>query len=99
MLPADALNGIFQGYYVFHHLGMNRGAREEFRAHPWLDRTARVGELYDGPAFDPKGEMLPLEHFEPVVRRVMAVAMPHRSESGRGQPLPRVRRSARAIGR
>ena len=27
---------------------------------------------YDGPAFDPKGETLPLDFFEPMVRRVMA---------------------------
>jgi predicted HD phosphohydrolase len=66
-------HGIFQGYYFFHHLGMNRDAREEFRGHSWFDRTARFCELYDGPAFDPNGEILPLEHFEPMVRRVMAV--------------------------
>ena len=29
-------------------------------------------ERYDGPAFDPKGETLPLEFFEPMVRRVFA---------------------------
>ncbi len=63
-------HGIFQGYYFFHHLGMNRDAREEFRGHEWFDRTARFCELYDGPAFDPKGETLPLEYFEPMVRRV-----------------------------
>jgi predicted HD phosphohydrolase len=65
-------HGIFQGYYFFHHLGMNRDAREEFRGHPWFDRTARFCELYDGPAFDPRRETLPLEHFEPMVRRVFA---------------------------
>jgi predicted HD phosphohydrolase len=65
-------HGIFQGYYFFHHLGMNRDAREEFRGHPWFDRTARFCELYDGPAFDPRRETLPLEHFEPMVRRVLA---------------------------
>jgi predicted HD phosphohydrolase len=27
-------HGIFQGYYFFHHLGMDRDAREEFRGHP-----------------------------------------------------------------
>lgn len=52
--------------------GMNRDACEEFRGHPCFDRTARFCELYDGPAFDPKGEILPLAHFEPMVRRVLA---------------------------
>jgi predicted HD phosphohydrolase len=65
-------HGIFQGYYFFHHLGMNRDARDEFRGHAWFDRTARFCELYDGPAFDPQAEVLPLEHFEPMVRRVLA---------------------------
>jgi len=65
-------HGIFQGYYFFHHLGMNRDAREEFRGHQWFDRTARFCELYDGPAFDPKGEILAVEYFEPMVRRVFA---------------------------
>jgi len=65
-------HGIFQGYYFFHHLGMDRNARDQFQGHPWFDRTARFCELYDGPAFDPKGEILPLAHFEPMVRRVLA---------------------------
>jgi predicted HD phosphohydrolase len=65
-------HGIFQGYYFFHHLGMNRDAREQFRGHQWFDPTARFCELYDGPAFDPKGEILPVEFFEPMVRRVFA---------------------------
>jgi predicted HD phosphohydrolase len=65
-------HGIFQGYYFFHHLGMDRNQREEFRGHPNFERTALFCERYDGPAFDPKGETLPLEHFEPMVRRVMA---------------------------
>jgi len=65
-------HGIFQGYYFFHHLGMDRNAREQFRGHPWFERTALFCERYDGPAFDPKGEILPLEFFEPMVRRVFA---------------------------
>jgi predicted HD phosphohydrolase len=65
-------HGIFQGYYFFHHLGMNRDQREQFRGHPWFERTAMFCERYDGPAFDPKGETLPLDFFEPMVRRVFA---------------------------
>jgi predicted HD phosphohydrolase len=65
-------HGIFQGYYFFHHLGMDRDAREQFRSHPWFERTALFCERYDGPAFDPKGEILPLEFFEPMVRRLFA---------------------------
>jgi predicted HD phosphohydrolase len=66
-------HGIFQGYYFFHHLGMDRNQREQFRGHEWFEKTALFCERYDGPAFDPKGETLPLEFFEPMVRRVICV--------------------------
>ena len=47
-------HGIFQGYYFFHHVGLDRDMREQFRGHPYFDRTAEFCSLYDGPAFDPK---------------------------------------------
>jgi predicted HD phosphohydrolase len=67
-----AKHAIFQGYYYFHHVGLDRDAREEFRGHQWFDRTARFCELYDAPAFDAHAETLPLAHFEPMVRRIFA---------------------------
>ena len=70
-------HGIFQGYYFFHHLGMDRDMREQFRDHPYFERTAEFCALYDAPAFDPKRETLPLEHFEPMVRRLFEI--PRRS--------------------
>lgn len=65
-------HGIFQGYYFFHHLGMNRDMREAFRGHEHFEETARFCELYDQSAFDPGYESAPLEFFEPMVRRVFA---------------------------
>jgi predicted HD phosphohydrolase len=65
-------HGIFQGYYFFHHLGLDRNMRDQFRAHPCFERTALFCEKYDGPAFDPALETMPLEAFEPMVRRVFA---------------------------
>jgi predicted HD phosphohydrolase len=65
-------HGIFQGYYFFHHIGMDRNQREQFRGHECFERTALFCERYDGPAFDPKGEILPLDFFEPMLRRVFA---------------------------
>ncbi len=65
-------HGIFQGYFFFHHLGMDRHMREQFRGHPWFERTARFCERYDGPAFDPHLETMPLEAFEPMVHRVLS---------------------------
>jgi predicted HD phosphohydrolase len=65
-------HAIFQGYYFFHHLGMNRDMRDGFREHPSFARTEEFCREYDSPAFDPKAEALPLSFFEPLVRRVFA---------------------------
>jgi len=65
-------HGIFQGYYFFHHLGMDRDMRDAYREHPSFARTEEFCREYDSPAFDPKGETLPLSFFEPMVRRVLA---------------------------
>jgi predicted HD phosphohydrolase len=63
-------HGIFQGYYFFHHLGMDRNMREQFRGHPLFQRTAEFCEKYDSPAFDPNLENMPLDAFVPLVCRV-----------------------------
>ena len=65
-------HGMFQGYFFFHYLGLDRNMREQFRGHPSFERTAEFCEKYDGPAFDPNGETLPLEFFEPMVKRLLA---------------------------
>jgi predicted HD phosphohydrolase len=65
-----AQHGIFQGYYFFHHLGLDRDLREQYRGHPQFADTARFCELYDQAAFDPAYDSAPLEFFEPMVRRV-----------------------------
>jgi predicted HD phosphohydrolase len=67
-----AKHGIFQGYNFFHHIGMNRNLRDGLRDHACYDRTARFIELYDNPAFDGARKCLPLEHFAPIVERVLA---------------------------
>lgn len=65
-------HGIFQGHYFFHHIGLDRDMRAQFRDHPHYERTAEFCELYDNPAFDPRGETLPISEFEPMLRRLMA---------------------------
>jgi len=70
-------HGIFQGYYFFHHLGLDRDMREQFRGHPDFEYTAQFCHLYDQNAFDPDYDSMPLEAFEPMLRRV--VAHPKRS--------------------
>jgi predicted HD phosphohydrolase len=70
-------HGIFQGYYFFHHVGMDRNLREHFRGHPCFERTALFCERYDAPAFDARGETMPLAAFEPMLRRLFTT--PRRS--------------------
>lgn len=70
-------HGIFQGHNFFHHVGMDRNMRDQFKAHPHYDRTVEFIDRYDSPAFDADGEIYPLSTFEPMVRRLFA--MPKRS--------------------
>ena len=65
-------HGIFQGYYFWHHYGMDRNAREKYRGHPCFERTAEFCERWDQTAFDPAYDAAPLETFEPMVRRIFA---------------------------
>ncbi|MGH6992376.1 MAG: HD domain-containing protein [Caulobacteraceae bacterium] len=65
-------HGIFQGYYFFHLVGLDRDMREEYRGHPHFERCAQVCHLYDQSAFDPEYRSMPLEAFEPMLRRVVA---------------------------
>ena len=63
-------HGIFQGYYFFHHLGMDRMLREQFRAHPQYQQTIEFCAKYDAAAFDPAYNTLPLSFFEPMLERI-----------------------------
>ncbi|MGB5326544.1 MAG: HD domain-containing protein [Pseudomonadales bacterium] len=65
-------HGIFQGYNFFHYLGMDRNKRDEFKGHPLYTHTVEFCQKYDCPAFDKKAETLPLDYFEPILRRVLA---------------------------
>lgn len=65
-------HGIFQLYYYAHHLGGDRNARDRYRGHPFYDACAEFCELYDQRSFDPHYDSLPVEFFEPILRRVLA---------------------------
>ena len=67
-----AHHGIFQGYYFFHYLGLDRDMRDQFRGHPHFEHTARFCARHDQNAFDPAYDTMPLEAFVPMVQRVMA---------------------------
>ena len=65
-------HGIFQGYYFFHHLGLDRDMRDQFRGHPHFEYCAQFCHLYDQNSFEPGYDTMPLEAFEPMLRRVVA---------------------------
>ena len=66
-----ANHAIFQGYYFFHHLGLDRNMRDQYRGHPDFEYTAQFCHLFDQEAFDPNFKSMPLEAFEPMLQRVM----------------------------
>ena len=65
-------HGIFQGYYFFHYLGMDRNMRDGLRGHDHFEDTARFCQQYDQTAFDASYDSAPLEFFEPMVRRLLS---------------------------
>ena len=64
-------HGIFQGYYFFHHLGMDKDMREAFRGHPHFEYTAQFCHRFDQNSFDKNFTSMPLDAFEPMLRRVL----------------------------
>lgn len=63
-------HGVFQGYYYFHFIGGDRDARERYRDHEYYQDCVDFCARWDQPSFDPDYDTLPLEHFEPMVRRL-----------------------------
>jgi predicted HD phosphohydrolase len=65
-------HGIFQGYYFWHHIGLDQHARDAYRDSPYFDYTAEFCAKYDQVAFDSGYKSEPLEHFEPLLRSFFA---------------------------
>ena len=65
-------HGEFQAYYYAHHLGGDRNKREKYKGHKYYQATIDFCEKYDQGCFDPNYKSLPLEHFEPMVRRIFS---------------------------
>lgn len=63
-------HAVFQGYYFFHFLGLDRNMRDQFRGHPHFEATAQFCHLYDQSSFDPGFTSMPLEAFVPMIGRV-----------------------------
>lgn len=65
-----AHHAIFQGYYFFQHLGLDRDMREKFHGHPNFEMTEEFCRVFDQVAFDPNFKSMPLEAFEPMLQRL-----------------------------
>ena len=65
-------HGLFQSYYYAHHTGGDRNARDRYIDHPWYQDAVDFCHRWDQSSFDPEYDSLPLEFFEPMVRRVFA---------------------------
>jgi predicted HD phosphohydrolase len=65
-------HGIFQGYYYFEYSGRNPNERDRYRDHPYFEACAEFCERWDQRSFDPSYDTMPLEAFEPLLRRVLA---------------------------
>lgn len=63
-------HAVFQGYYFFHFLGLDRNMRDQYRGHPHFEATAQFCHLYDQNSFDPGFTSMPLEAFVPMIGRV-----------------------------
>lgn len=67
----------FQGRHYYGHFGMDPEAREKHRASLDAETWAlaeQFADEWDQAAFDPDYDVRPLEHFEPLVRRMFAQA-------------------------
>src|SRR5271170_5233856 len=65
-----AHHAIFQGYYYFHFLGLDRDMREKFRGHPHFEKTEEFCRLFDQVAFDPNFRSMPLRAFKPMIQKL-----------------------------
>ena len=71
-----AHHGIFQGYFFWHHIGLDQNAREAYRDSPYFEYTEEFCAKYDQTAFDVDYQSEPLEHFEPLVRAKLVTSVP-----------------------
>ena len=61
-------HGEFQGYYFWHHIGLDQNAREKYRGTEFFEHTEEFCAKYDQTAFDADYHSEPLEHYIPLIR-------------------------------
>ena len=65
-------HGIFQGYYFFEHMGLDKNLRDQFKGHEYWNDCAEFCAKYDQNSFDPEYENMSLEEFIPMVQNVFS---------------------------
>ena len=65
-------HGIFQGYYFFEHIGLDKNMRDQFKDHEFWNDCAEFCAKYDQNSFDPEYENMDIEEFIPMVHNVFA---------------------------
>ena len=65
-------HGIFQGYYFFEHLGLDKNMRDQFKGNEFWNDCAEFCSKYDQNSFDPEYENMDIEEFIPMVHNVFA---------------------------
>jgi len=65
-------HGVFQGYYFFEHVGLDKNMRDQFKGHTYYDACEEFCRKYDQTAFDVDYTSMPLGEFEPMLRRVLS---------------------------
>ncbi|WP_422016693.1 HD domain-containing protein [Reyranella sp.] len=64
-------HGVFQGYYFWGKLGLDRNARDKYKDSPYFNDTVEFCEKYDSPSFDKNYPNLPIEAFRPLIDEVL----------------------------
>ena len=65
-------HGIFQGYYFFNFLGLDKNMRDKFKDSPHWQDCAEFCATYDQNSFDPDYDNEPIETFLPMLNKVLS---------------------------
>jgi predicted HD phosphohydrolase len=65
-------HGIFQGYYFFNFLGLDKNMRDKFKDSPHWQDCAEFCAKYDQNSFDPDYDNEPIETFLPMLNKVLS---------------------------
>ena len=83
-------HALFQNVHCHHLAADQRNRREYWRGHPHFEWTAEFVECFDQNAIDADYDTLPVEVFEPMVKRIFA--RPPKSPGQSGEPPASARR-------